>query len=197
MFRFKWARAIEMHIFKQYYGVRQYFMVYRFVSERKRQVVIEQTRLLSTVFLCSEFKLENIYAGVNFGGKNVAGTYFCGSLKKKNAKIAKIRTRKNFVPHGRPFPSYLSLRTSVSAKLLIWKFIFTKKVLHLSSFWKWGFICGARKWPISIESQPLSKLRYRRIFRVGESLLFMIVLLRPPSLILWQRKIGESRDSNP
>ena len=49
-----------MHIFKQYYGVRRYFIVYRFVSERKRQVVIEQTRFLSTVFLCSEFNLENI-----------------------------------------------------------------------------------------------------------------------------------------
>ena len=30
-----------MHILKQYYGVRQYFFVYRFVSERKRQVVRE------------------------------------------------------------------------------------------------------------------------------------------------------------
>ena len=49
-----------MHIFKQYYGVRRYFIVYRFVSERKRQDVIEQTRFLSTVLLCSEFKLENI-----------------------------------------------------------------------------------------------------------------------------------------
>ena len=48
--------------------------------------MIEQTRFLSTVFLCSEFKLENIYSGVNSFGKNVcgnfymfAGTYFCGS----------------------------------------------------------------------------------------------------------------------
>ena len=53
---------MEIHIFKQYYGVRQYFIVYRFVSERKRHVVIEQTRLLSTVFVCSEIKLENIEA---------------------------------------------------------------------------------------------------------------------------------------
>ena len=71
-----------MHIFEQYYGVRQYFIEYRFVSERKRQVIIEETRFLSTVFLCKEFKLDNIYSGVNFGGKIVAGTYFCGSLKK-------------------------------------------------------------------------------------------------------------------
>ena len=27
--------------------------------------MIEQTRLLSIVFLCREFKLENIYSGVN------------------------------------------------------------------------------------------------------------------------------------
>ena len=33
------------------------------------------------------------------------------------------------------------------------------------------------------------------VFWVGESL-FMFVLLLPPSLILWQRKIGESRNSN-
>ena len=60
----------------QYYGVRQYFIVYRFVSERKRQVVIEQTRFLSTVFLCSKFKSENIYSGVNFCGK-----MFCGNFQ--------------------------------------------------------------------------------------------------------------------
>ena len=35
--------------------------------------MIEQTRFLSSVFLCSEFKLENIYSGVNFlGGKMFA-----------------------------------------------------------------------------------------------------------------------------
>ena len=44
----------------------EYFVVHRFASERRRQVVIKQTRFLSTVFLCSEFKLENIYSGVNF-----------------------------------------------------------------------------------------------------------------------------------
>ena len=57
-FRFYWVRAIEMYIFKQYYGVSQYFFIYRFVSERRRQAVIEQTRFLGTVFLCSEFRLE-------------------------------------------------------------------------------------------------------------------------------------------
>ena len=68
IFRSYWVRAIEMHIFKQFYSVRQYFIVYRIVSERKRQVVIEQTRFLSTVFLCSEFRIENIYSGVNVCG---------------------------------------------------------------------------------------------------------------------------------
>ena len=76
--------------------INQYFVVYRFVSEWKRQVVIEQTRFLSTVFLCSEFKLENIYSGVNFCGKNVCGNLFL----RISGKIAKNRTRKNFVPHG-------------------------------------------------------------------------------------------------
>ena len=41
--------------------------------------MIEQTTVfLSTVFLCSEFKLENIYFGVNVCGKNV-----CGSLENR------------------------------------------------------------------------------------------------------------------
>ena len=63
--------------------------------------MIEQTRFLSTVFLCSEFKLENTYSGINFCGKNVCGNLYLGELFLRIAgKIAKIRTRKNFVPHG-------------------------------------------------------------------------------------------------
>ena len=42
--------------------------------------MIEQTRFLSTVFLCSEFKLENIYSGVNFCGKNVCGNFYLREL---------------------------------------------------------------------------------------------------------------------
>ena len=63
-----------MHIFKQYYSMRTLcktsnsFIVYCFGSEWKRQVVIEQTQFLSTVFLCGKFKLESIYSGVNFCG---------------------------------------------------------------------------------------------------------------------------------
>ena len=49
--------------------------------------MIEQTRFLSTVFLCSQFQLENIYSGVIFCEKNACGncyllTLFCGSLEK-------------------------------------------------------------------------------------------------------------------
>ena len=62
--------------------------------------MIEQTRFLSTVFLSSEFKLENIYSGVNFCGKMFAVIFICGNLflriAGKTAKIAKIRSRKNF-----------------------------------------------------------------------------------------------------
>ena len=61
--------------------------------------MIEQTRFLSTVFLCGEFKLENTYSGINFCGKNVCGNLYLGELFLRIAgKIAKIRTRKNFVP---------------------------------------------------------------------------------------------------
>ena len=54
----------------------QYFIVYRFVSEQKRQIVIKQTWFLSTVILCNEFKLENIYSAVNFCGKYVCGNFY-------------------------------------------------------------------------------------------------------------------------
>ena len=42
--------------------------------------MIEQTRCLSTVFLCSQFKLENIYFGVNFCGRNVCGNFYLREL---------------------------------------------------------------------------------------------------------------------
>ena len=87
------------------------FLVYQFVSERKRQVLIEQTQFLSTVFLCGEFKLENIYSGVHFFGKNLAVIFICGNLflqiTEKNAKIAKIRNPPNFVKHS-SLPNFLS-----------------------------------------------------------------------------------------
>ena len=68
--------------------------------------MIEQTRFLSTVFLCSEFKLADIYSGVNFLGKNpCANFFFLWKLifadRLKNRKIAKIRARKNFLTHGK------------------------------------------------------------------------------------------------
>ena len=37
---------------------------------------MEQTRFLSTVILCNEFKLENIYSGVNFCGKRDCGNFY-------------------------------------------------------------------------------------------------------------------------
>ena len=56
-----------------------------------RQVVFEQTRFLSTVLFCSEFKLENIYSGVNFRGKNVCGNFYSGNLFLRVARrIANI-----------------------------------------------------------------------------------------------------------
>ena len=80
---------MEIHIFKQYHGVRNLCKTSdsfarhcnHFVSKQKRQVGIEQTQFLSTVFLCSEFKLEDIYSGVNFLGKNVCAIFFffCGN----------------------------------------------------------------------------------------------------------------------
>ena len=57
------------------------------------------------------------YNGVNFYGNKIAVILFCGNLflwelifvdREKNTKIAKIRTRKNIVPHG----SFLSKETT-------------------------------------------------------------------------------------
>jgi len=62
--------------------------------------LIEQTRLFGTVFWCSEFKLENIYSGVNLCGKNLCGNFYLRELIFADRKKRKIRTRKNFVPHG-------------------------------------------------------------------------------------------------
>ena len=42
--------------------------------------IIEQIRFLSTVFLCSEFKLDNIFSGVNFCGKIVCGNFYLREL---------------------------------------------------------------------------------------------------------------------
>ena len=59
--------------------------------------MIEQTRFLSTVFLCSEFKLENIYSGGNFCRKNVCGNLYLREVFLRIAgKIAKVRTCKKF-----------------------------------------------------------------------------------------------------
>ena len=57
--------------------------------------IIEQTRFLGTVFLNSEFKLEDIYSGVNFGRKNLCVIFICGNLFLRIAgKIAKIKPAK-------------------------------------------------------------------------------------------------------
>ena len=60
--------------------------------------MIEQTRFLDTVFLCSEFNLENIYSGVNFRRKNVWGNFYLRELifedHKKTEKAQKLEPAK-------------------------------------------------------------------------------------------------------
>ena len=66
--------------------------------------MIEQTRFLSTVFLCHEFVLENIYSGLNFCGKNICGNFYLRELifadGRKNRKNRINYNCKNFVPRG-------------------------------------------------------------------------------------------------
>ena len=59
-----------MHILKQYYGVRQYFFVYRFVSERKRQVVREGTFFIGGWAGASEGRVLSTFL-TNWGGTNL------------------------------------------------------------------------------------------------------------------------------
>ena len=46
----------------------------------------------------------NFYSGENFCGEKICGNFILWELifadREKNRKIAKIRTRKNLVPHG-------------------------------------------------------------------------------------------------
>ena len=58
--------------------------------------MIEQTRFLNTVFLCSELKLESIYSGVNFCGnfylrKLVFADRWKNRKNRKNKNPQKIR----------------------------------------------------------------------------------------------------------
>ena len=91
------------------------------VSEWKRQVVIKQTPFLSTVLLCSKFKLENIYSGVNFAGKMFTLIFICVNLLLRiTGKIAKIRTHKKFEKRIIPGPSDLVWNTNMAAVSLFW-----------------------------------------------------------------------------
>ena len=62
--------------------------------------MIEQTRFLSTAFLCSELKLEYIYSGINFCGKNACGNFLAGTTVSYCVFADRWKKRKNFVPHG-------------------------------------------------------------------------------------------------
>ena len=59
-----------MYVLKQYYGVRQYFFVYRFVSERKRQVVREGTFFIGGWAGASEGRVLSTFL-TNWGGTNL------------------------------------------------------------------------------------------------------------------------------
>ena len=58
--------------------------------------MIEQTRFRSTIFLCREFKLENIYSGINFYGKSMCDNFYLRELIFAD----RWKNRKNCLPHG-------------------------------------------------------------------------------------------------
>ena len=57
--------------------------------------MIEQTRFLSTAFLCSELKLEYIYSGINFCGKNACGNFLAGTTVSYCLFADRWKKRKN------------------------------------------------------------------------------------------------------
>ena len=61
-----------------------------------KETSCDLTDMISLLFfLCSEFKFENIYSGVNFNGKMFAVIFICGNLYLWIArKTSKIRTQK-------------------------------------------------------------------------------------------------------
>ena len=78
-----------------------------------------------------------------------------GVNMRKHYQITVFKITPKKIGHFR-VPPGLYFKTRVGAQPLIWKsffilmqikLIFTRKVVHLASFWKWGFF-GARKWPI-------------------------------------------------
>ena len=64
-------------------------------------------------------------------------------------------------------PPGLGIKTRLSAQPLIWKWffilmqiklVFTRTVVHLVSFWKWGFLdFGTWRWPVKLESQHCAR----------------------------------------
>ena len=86
---------MEIHILKQYYSMHtlcktSFFIVDCFVSEQKRQVLIEKTRFLGTVFLGGKFSKF-------LWGRMFAVTFVCGNLYLQiTGNIAKIRAHKKF-----------------------------------------------------------------------------------------------------
>ena len=83
--------------------------------------MIEQTQFLSTVFLCSEFKLENIYSGVNFCGKNVCGNFYLRELIFAD----RWKNRKNFALHG-----IWAIKVWTAVKGTVFRVSFFKKLIN-------------------------------------------------------------------
>ena len=96
--------------------------------------IIELTWFLSTVFLCSEFKLENIFSRVNFCRKNVCSSFYLGEPGGPWRELIfadRWKNRKAIYPasiywahHGKPGISGFSKDTR-----WIWRFNFLLFVL--------------------------------------------------------------------
>ena len=96
-FRFYWVRAIEIHISKQKNSISL------FLNERGKLWLNRHDFVV--LYFCVANLIWRIFTlGLIFTGKVCAIIFICGNLflwiAGKNAKIAKIWTRKNFLPQG-------------------------------------------------------------------------------------------------
>ena len=75
-FRFYWVRACNRNTVNIFSNdkINQYFVCFWM-----KETSCDWTDTIS-YFLCSEFKLENIYSEVNFFGKNVCGNFYLREL---------------------------------------------------------------------------------------------------------------------
>ena len=64
-------------------------------------------------------------------------------------------------------------------------------------WWRWKFLTKDKRALVCVAVIGWQLACGAGVFWMSETLFVFVILFKPPSLILWQWKIGESRNSNP